>query len=165
VVARLSPERAAVELLLCAGDPLPADAGPVANRLEEALSTSSTPAYVMNTGSVGGEGEGREIGEDQGATVLDAIRAGSIEWESDPDFGYETAESVPGIEGSDRDLLSPRYLYSKTERPYKYAEIVQRLRREAAELIGGLEGLEPRIVAAAPFPSKRGRRDVEDDEP
>jgi phosphoenolpyruvate carboxykinase (ATP) len=164
-VARLCPERAAVELLLSVGDPLPGDAASVANRLEKALSTSSTRAYVMNTGLVGGEGERRKIGEDHGAAILDAIAAGSIEWESDPDFGYETAESVPGIEGSDRDVLSPRYLYSRTERPYTYAEIVERLRREAAELIGGLDGLEPRIAAAAPLPVKRGRRDVEDDEP
>jgi phosphoenolpyruvate carboxykinase (ATP) len=163
-VARLSPERAAVELLLSVGDPLPAEAGSVANRLEEVLRASSTPVYVMNTGSIGAGGEGREIGEDHGATILDAIGAGSIEWESDPDFGYETAESVPGIEGSDRDVLFPRYLYSRTERPYAYAEIVERVRREAAVAIGGVDGLEPRIAAAAPFPAKRGRRASEDDD-
>jgi ATP-dependent phosphoenolpyruvate carboxykinase len=152
-------------VLVSVRDPLPADAVSVANGLDAALSGSSTPAYVMNTGSVGGGEEGREIGERAAGTILDAIGAGSVEWESDPDFGYETAESVPGIEDPDRDLLCPRYLYSRSERPYEYAEIVERLRREAAELIDGLDGLEPRIAAAAPFPAKRGRRDVEDDEP
>jgi phosphoenolpyruvate carboxykinase (ATP) len=163
-VARLSPERAAVELVLSVEAPLPPDAASAANRLAEILSGSAIPAYLMNTGRIGGERGAREVGADHAAAILDGIAAGSIEWELDPDFDYETAAAVPGIEDADHVLLCPRLLYGKTERPYEYAETVERRRREAAELLGGLDGLEPEIAAAAPRPAKRGRSDPEDDE-
>ncbi len=163
-VARLSPERAAAELLVCVGAPLPPEAAPAANRLKGVLSASSTPAYLMNTGAIGGGEGGREIGVAIGKSIVAAIGAASIEWEPDPDFGYETAVAVPGIEDADYDLLCPRLLYGRTERPYEYAEIVERSRRETAELLGGLEGLEPEIAAAAPPPAKRGRQVAEDED-
>ncbi len=44
------------------------------------------------------------------------IAEGTIEWETDPDFGYQVAARVPGIDESDLDLLQPRRLYEATGR-------------------------------------------------
>jgi hypothetical protein len=164
-VARLSPERAAVELLVSAGAPLPSDAASAANGLRDALSAASVPAYLVNEGAIGGGEPGnRAIDAEHVERILDAIVADSIEWEHDPDFGYETAAAVPGIEDSDNELLCPRLLYGRTERPYEYAAIVERLNSEVADLVGGLDGLDSEVAAAAPSPAKRGRPDPDEDQ-
>ena len=77
-----------------------------------------------------------------------AIATGTIEWEDDPDFGYRAAAGAPGIEGRDRFLLIPRFLYARTERVYEYAALVPRLRRERAERLAALDGLDRAIIEA-----------------
>ncbi len=75
------------------------------------------------------------IGEQFVAAVLDAALAGRVEWETDPDFGYEVAASVPGVEPPEDGLLLPRLLYTRADRVYEHAAIVPRIRAEVAALI------------------------------
>jgi len=77
------------------------------------------------------------IGEKLVAAVLGAELAGEVEWEVDPDFGYEVAASVPGVGPPEDGLLMPRLLYTRADRPYAHAAIVPRIRDEVAALIAG----------------------------
>ena len=76
------------------------------------------------------------IGERFVASVLDAAALRiRVEWETDPDFGYEVAAAVPGIEPPEDGLLMPRLLYTRADRVYEHAAIVPRVRSEVAALI------------------------------
>jgi ATP-dependent phosphoenolpyruvate carboxykinase len=94
--------------------------------------------YLLKAGRVGGpEGStgSLAISDDLVARVLDATVAGEVEWETDPDFAYEVAASVRGIEPPEDGLLMPRLLYARADRPYEHAAEVARLRDEVARLI------------------------------
>jgi phosphoenolpyruvate carboxykinase (ATP) len=67
-------------------------------------------------------------------------------WEKDPDFGYEIATSVPGID--DDEFLQPRKLYERQGRSDEYAGQVARLKGERTAFLGQFPGLAPEIVAA-----------------
>jgi phosphoenolpyruvate carboxykinase (ATP) len=75
-----------------------------------------------------------------------AIAEGTISWERDPDFGYDVASVVPGID--DPELLQPRLLYERTGRADEYRAWVERLKRERAEFLAGFPGLRAEILAA-----------------
>jgi ATP-dependent phosphoenolpyruvate carboxykinase len=94
--------------------------------------------YLLKAGRVGG------FEEDAGSlpitgklvkAVLDAAATGNVEWEVDPDFGYEVAASVPGIEPPEDGLLMPRFLYTRADRVYEHAATVARVRDEVRNLI------------------------------
>jgi phosphoenolpyruvate carboxykinase (ATP) len=78
--------------------------------------------------------------------VVKAIAEGSIEWETDPDFGYEVAARLPGI--SDEELLRPRRLYERTGRADEYAQMVQRFKAERKEFLAKFPKLDSEIVEA-----------------
>ncbi|MEE8601907.1 phosphoenolpyruvate carboxykinase (ATP) [Euzebya tangerina] len=105
--------------------------------------------YLMSTGSVGG-GEDVEDSKNikipHSSAIVKAIAEGSIEWETDPDFGYEIATAVPGID--DLDLLQPRRLYERTGRSEEYAELVAQVKTERQAFMATHTGLKPEIVAA-----------------
>jgi phosphoenolpyruvate carboxykinase (ATP) len=95
--------------------------------------------YLLKAGRVGGpEGEAgsRPITEDLVGRILDAVVAGEVEWEVDPDFGYEVAAKVPGVEPPEDGLLLPRFLYTRADRVYEHAAIVARVRDEVSRLTG-----------------------------
>ena len=74
------------------------------------------------------------IGERLVTAVLDAALAGEVEWEADPDFGYEVAASVPGVGPPEDGMLLPRLLYTRADRVYEHAAIVPRVRADVARL-------------------------------
>ena len=155
-VARLDPARAAGLLLLAAGDGA-RDAGAAA-RLAEVLAASGEPAYLVTAGRVGGAAEergSREIAAPLVARVLDAAIAGAVEWEVDPDFGWELPMDLPDLDIDERRILVPRFLYARTDRVYDYAAMVPRLRRERAAALGRVAGLAPAIRGAFAPPSQR----------
>jgi phosphoenolpyruvate carboxykinase (ATP) len=117
------------------------------NRLLELLATMpDLEAFVLNTGLVGGEGEGSKVVRIQDSSaIVQGIVEGTIEWETDPDFGYEVATSVPGVD--DPELLQPARLYARQGRKAEYDEIVARLQKERAEYLAGYEKLDPAIPA------------------
>ena len=82
------------------------------------------------------------------SAIVKAIAEGTIEWERDPDFGYEVAARVPGIDEQDLDILQPRRLYERTGRGDEYRAIVEQLKRERVEFLRGFEQLGDEIVGA-----------------
>ncbi|HEX2221268.1 MAG TPA: phosphoenolpyruvate carboxykinase [Candidatus Limnocylindria bacterium] len=120
-----------------------------ANRFLELTGTHGFEVFVLNTGRVGGEETNRESKKieiaDSGALVK-AIAEGTISWETDPDFGYDVATSVPGID--DAEKLQPRLLYERTGRADEYRAWVERLKRERVAFLRGFPGLKPEIVDA-----------------
>ena len=78
--------------------------------------------------------------------MVKAIAEGTITWTDDPDFGYEVAEAVPGID--DSELLQPRRLYERQGRTGEYAELVERFKAERVEFLDSFPGLEKEIVKA-----------------
>jgi phosphoenolpyruvate carboxykinase (ATP) len=113
------------------------------------LATHPFEVFLLNTGRVGGAEEdaaSKKIAIEDSGAIVEAIAEGTIQWERDPDFGYEVASSVPGL--SDVEKLQPRRLYERTGRADEYAEWVEGYRRERLEFLEGYPGLEPEIIAA-----------------
>ena len=102
-----------------------------ANRLREILDTCDLAVYVLNTGRVGGgDNGGLKITPAMSATIVAAIASKAIEWERDPDFGYEVASAVPGID--DTEVLRPRTLYERQGRASEYEALVEALHADRA---------------------------------
>jgi len=148
-VAALEPAQAVAHLTLADRGPVVTRA-PYANRFLERLQASHVDPYLLKAGRVGGTDPKGSIGIKEGhaAAILNAVLDGTVEWELDPDFGYRVAAEVPGIEGSDRFLLIPRFLYARTERVYEYAALVPELKRERVARLSALGGLDPAIIDA-----------------
>jgi phosphoenolpyruvate carboxykinase (ATP) len=157
-VARLEPALAAGVLLLAAGDGARDAGAGAAARLAEALAAGGAPAYLVTAGRVGGAAEelgSREIAAPLVARVLDAAIAGAVDWEVDPDFGWELPMDLPGLDVEERRILVPRFLYARTDRVYDYAAMVPRLRRQRAAALDRIAGLAPAIRAAFAPPASR----------
>jgi phosphoenolpyruvate carboxykinase (ATP) len=122
------------------------------NRFLELLSTHSMQVYLMNTGWVGGddaderEGRSKKVKIPTSSAVVKGIAEGTITWEPDPDFGYEVATGVPGID--DPEFLKPALLYERQGRANEYRDWVERLRTERAAYFQKYPGLGSSIVAA-----------------
>ena len=78
--------------------------------------------------------------------MVKAISEGTIEWEPDPDFGYEVASSLPGID--DPEILQPRKLYERQGRSDEYRALVEKLKKDRREYLATFPGLRPEIVNA-----------------
>ena len=118
------------------------------NRFLELLDTCELEVYLLNTGRVGGpeaDGRSKKVSISHSAAIQEGILDGTIEWTTDPDFGYEVAVRVPGID--DTELLQPRRLYDRTGRSDEYAAIVARLRSERRAYLEGFRALDPRVLA------------------
>jgi len=118
------------------------------NRVMELLDTMpQLQAFVMNTGRVGGGEDvpaSKKVKISDSSAVVAGIVKDSISWELDPDFGYEVAVSVRGID--DNDLLQPRRLYEREGRMDEYSAIVERLQSERTEYLNGFPGLHPSVI-------------------
>lgn len=117
------------------------------NRILELIdSIPDLEAFVLNTGRIGGEGEGsKKVTIPDSSAIVQGIIEGAIDWAPDPDFGYEVAMSVPGVE--DRDLLDPRGFYEKTGRGAEFESVVARLKKERVEYLAGYLALDPSVSA------------------
>ena len=78
------------------------------------------------------------------SAIVQAIVEDTITWTSDPDFGYEVAASLPGVD--DPEILQPRRLYERQARMDEYAAMVARLKRERREYLSSFAGLDEAIV-------------------
>ena len=119
------------------------------NRFLELHRSRPFEVYLMNTGRVGGpEGSpnSKKLTIDYSSAIVKAIAEGTIAWTPDPDFGYEVAQNVPGVD--DIDVLQPRRLYERTGRSDDYRALVQRLKQERVAELQKYPGLEQEIVAA-----------------
>jgi phosphoenolpyruvate carboxykinase (ATP) len=121
------------------------------NRFWELLESSPMEVYLMNTGRVGGRDEderSRKVRIKHSSAIVKGIAEGTIQWEEDPDFGYQVAARVIGIEGEDNEILQPRKLYERQGRLDEYVRAVDRLKDERREYIAKWEGLNPEIAQA-----------------
>lgn len=120
-----------------------------ANRLRELLDTCDLEVFLLNTGRVGG-GDGdersRKITPAVSAAIVSAIAHGGITWQRDPDFGYEVATAIPGVD--DLELLQPHRLYQRQQRSTEYAAVVADLHRDRRRHLDGYRDLLPDIAAA-----------------
>ncbi len=120
------------------------------NRFLELMGEHQLDVYLMNTGRVGGadEVEGSEkVRIKHSSAIVKAIAEGTIEWTEDPDFGYQVAKSVPGIEDDD-PVLRPKELYEKLGRGDEYGKFVDTLKSERSEYLRKSPALSDEIVAA-----------------
>ncbi len=120
------------------------------NRFLELLDSHPMEVFLMNTGRVGGKADderSKKVKIPHSSAVVKAIAEGSITWTDDPDFGYEIATAVPGID--DPELLQPLKLYERQDRADEYAQMVDRFKAERQEYLRGYEGLEEEIIKAA----------------
>lgn len=165
VCARLTDEQAAAYFMLgesietSAGDPTKAGqakrevgtnpfiVGPEAeegNRLLAILRANpDMQAYILNTGSIGARdgSPGEKVTIRVSTEIMKQIAKEGIEWEKDPDWGYETPKAVPGLDLAKYD---PRTYYS----PEKYRELVDRLRVERRGWLAQFPGLDAAIPRA-----------------
>jgi len=119
------------------------------NRFLELMDSCNFQVYLLNTGRVGGpdrDDRSKKVTIPYSSAVVKAIAEGTIQWEPDPDFGYEVATSLPGID--DVEILQPRKLYERQGRGGEYAGIVQRLKEERRKYLEKFPGLRPEIVRA-----------------
>jgi phosphoenolpyruvate carboxykinase (ATP) len=101
-------------------------------------------AYVLNTGRVGGEGDGsKKVHIPDSSAIVQGIVEGTISWQKDWDFGYDVAASVPGV--TDIELLQPRRLYDGQSRLEEYESMVARLKKERVEYLNGYLALHPAV--------------------
>lgn len=119
------------------------------NRLLELLDTMpDLEVFLLNTGRVGGDDDddrSKKVRIPDSAAIVGGIVEGSIEWDQDPDFGYQIATSVPGID--DVELLQPRRLYERQSRRSEYEDMVQRLHRERSRYLASYPALDPRVTS------------------
>jgi phosphoenolpyruvate carboxykinase (ATP) len=119
------------------------------NRIRELLDSHPIDVFLMNTGRVGGrEGDERskKVKIPHSSAVVKSIAEDAISWTDDEDFGYQVAESVPGID--DPELLQPRRLYERQGRAGEYRDAVERLKADRVEFLQGFEALEEEIIKA-----------------
>jgi phosphoenolpyruvate carboxykinase (ATP) len=107
--------------------------------------------FMMNTGWVGGDEAAEEKGEAlkvkirHSSAILQGLADGNIEWEDDPDFGYQIAKHIPGVP---EELLQPRKFYAANGRMDEYNQIVEKLRTERREYLAKFKDLRKEILDA-----------------
>ncbi len=117
------------------------------NRILELLDSHELKVFVLNTGRVGGgdDHEGsKKVTIPYSSAIVQAIVEDTITWAEDPDFGYEIAESVPGVD--DVEILQPRLLYARQGRGGEYDAMVSRMKRERREYLASFPSLDEAIV-------------------
>jgi phosphoenolpyruvate carboxykinase (ATP) len=120
------------------------------NRFLDLVDSCGFEVYLLNTGRIGGpdgDERSRKVTIPLSSAVVKAIAEGTISWERDPDFGYEVAWSLPGID--DVEMLQPRRLYERQGRTAEYDALVGRLRAERRAYLDSFPGLRPELVDAA----------------
>ncbi len=119
------------------------------NRFLELHRSRPFEVYLMNTGRVGGgdsSPNSKKLTIEHSSAIVKAIAEGTITWSPDPDFGYDVAQAVPGVD--DIEVLQPRRLYQRTGRGDEYRALVQRLKQERVAELQKYPGLEKEILAA-----------------
>jgi phosphoenolpyruvate carboxykinase (ATP) len=117
------------------------------NRMLELLDSHELKVFVLNTGRVGGgdDHEGsKKVTIPYSSAIVQAIVEETITWTPDPDFGYEIAQAVPGVD--DIEILQPRRLYDQQDRGAEYDAMVSRMKRERREYLASFPGLDEAIV-------------------
>jgi len=116
------------------------------NRFHALLQTHPIDVYLMNTGWVV-EHEGpdsKKIKVADSSICLTAIAEGGVEWERDPDFGYEVPKSLPGL---DDEMTHPRLAFERLGRADEYERRVQQRMKERRKFLASFVDLDPQIAS------------------
>jgi phosphoenolpyruvate carboxykinase (ATP) len=119
------------------------------NRLLELLATHPIETYLLNTGRVGGpedDERSKKLAIPHTSACVTGIAERSITWEEDPDFRYQVATSVPGID--DVEILQPRRLYERQGRMDEYRALVESLRSDRVAHLQRFTQLSEYIIKA-----------------
>jgi phosphoenolpyruvate carboxykinase (ATP) len=119
------------------------------NRLLELLATHPIETYLLNTGRVGGtDGDDRskKLQIPDTSACVKGIAEQTIVFEEDPDFRYQVATSVPGLE--DEQKLQPRKLYEAQGRAEDYDRIVEGLKTDRVTHLQQFTQLSEEIIKA-----------------
>ncbi|MDQ6884085.1 MAG: phosphoenolpyruvate carboxykinase [Candidatus Dormibacteraeota bacterium] len=119
------------------------------NRFLELHKSRPFEVYLMNTGRVGGPDgspDSKKLTIEYSSAIVKAVAEGTIKWVKDPDFGYDVAEEVAGVD--DVEVLQPKRLYERTGRGDEYRALVQRLKQERIAELARYPGLDKEIAAA-----------------
>jgi len=119
------------------------------NRMLELMKDSPMEVYLMNTGSIGGDGKAegsKKVKIQHSSAVVKAIAEGTIKWELDPDFGYLVATEIPGID--DADYLQPKKMYERQGRLDEYKQLVAKYTNDRREYLRKWKGLSDEVVSA-----------------
>src|SRR5260370_2864083 len=102
----------------------PRDMADMGNRMLELLDSHELKVFLLNTGRVGGKDEAvsKKVTIPYSSATVQAIVQDTIEWVTDPDFGYQIAASLPGVD--DIEILQPRRLYERQGRLAEYDAMV-----------------------------------------
>jgi phosphoenolpyruvate carboxykinase (ATP) len=125
----------------------PRDMADMGNRMLELLDSHELQAFVLNTGRVGGgedQPDSKKVTIPDSSAIVQGIVEGTIDWVEDPDFGYEVAVSVPGVD--DPEILQPRLLYARQGRKAEHDAMVARLKRERIQFLSSFPGLDSSLV-------------------
>ena len=125
----------------------PRDMADMGNRMLELLDSHEVQVFVLNTGRVGGGDDhpgSKKVTIPYSSAIVQGIVEGTIEWAEDPDFGYEVAAAIPGVD--DIEILQPRRLYERQGRTDEHEAMVARLKRERKEFLGSFPGLDESLV-------------------
>lgn len=101
------------------------------NRFLELLDKNPMEVYLMNTGRVGGgdnNPQSKKVSIAHSSAIVKAVAEGTIQWTTCPDFQYQVAAHVPGVEEKDIDILQPRLLYKSQGREKEYGDVVKQLK-------------------------------------
>jgi hypothetical protein len=156
-LARISPELAAA-LLAMGARPVNPKAPPLddaAVAAARALLAADRTIYLFKVGLIGGPaGSAGALAADPAwiTGVLQAALAGELIWETDPDFGYEIAAVVPGLEGAAADAFCPRLLYGTADRVYEHAELVAVTKRRRHAALREVGVSDDGLLAAVGWP-------------
>jgi phosphoenolpyruvate carboxykinase (ATP) len=121
------------------------------NRFLELMGDHHLDVYLMNTGRVGGpedDDRSEKVRIPHSSAIVKGIAEGTIEWTEDPDFGYQVATKVPGIEDSGAAVLRAKDLYESQDRSDEYQKIVERLKSERVEYLKKYPALSDEIIDA-----------------
>jgi phosphoenolpyruvate carboxykinase (ATP) len=119
------------------------------NRFLELLDNAGFEVFLLNTGRIGGGAQderSKKMTIPVSSAVVKAIAEGTITFERDPDFDYEVASAVPGVD--DVELLQPRKLYERQGRLDEYNALVERFKSERSDHLKKYAGLRQEILGA-----------------
>jgi phosphoenolpyruvate carboxykinase (ATP) len=120
------------------------------NRLLELLATHPIETYLLNTGRVGGKDEddrSKKVKIPHTSACVRGIAEQTIAFDEDPDFRYQVASEVPGLD--DPELLRPVLLYEREGRIVEYRGIVEQLKVERVRHLQRFTELSEEIIKAA----------------
>jgi hypothetical protein len=116
----------------------------------EALRAEEREVLLVKDGLIAGP-PGSEGCAPVTAELLDSLlEAEGLEWDRDPDFGWELPLPPAGLGDEAAELLCPRLRYAAGDRVYEYAELVAATKRRWCAALG--EGAPAELAAAIGWP-------------